>query len=63
VKGEGRVTLTDEDGGTRVTIRGEAQVGGVVAAVGQRLLGAVARMLMEQFFSAFEAELAKKTSQ
>jgi uncharacterized protein len=59
VKGEGRLTLTDEDGGTRVTIRGEAQVGGVIAAVGQRLLGAASRMLMEQFFSALETEIAK----
>jgi carbon monoxide dehydrogenase subunit G len=59
VKGEGRLTLADEDGGTRATIRGEAQVGGVIAAVGQRLLGAASRMLMEQFFSALEAEIAK----
>lgn len=63
VKGEGRLMLTDEDGGTRATIRGEAQVGGVIAAVGQRLLGAAARMLMEQFFSALDAEIAKKASE
>jgi uncharacterized protein len=59
VKGDGRLTLTDEDGGTRVTIKGEAQVGGLIAAVGQRLIGAASRMLMEQFFSALEAEIAK----
>jgi carbon monoxide dehydrogenase subunit G len=63
VKGEGRLTLTEEDGGTRVTIRGEAQVGGVIAAVGQRLLGAASRMLMEQFFSALETEIGKTPSQ
>ncbi len=62
VKGEGRLTLTEEDGGTRVTIRGEAQVGGVIAAVGQRLLGAASRMLMEQFFSALETEIGKTSS-
>ncbi|MGH7268154.1 MAG: SRPBCC family protein [Candidatus Rokuibacteriota bacterium] len=61
VKGEGRLTLTEQDGGTLATIRAEAQVGGVIAAVGQRLLGAAARMLMEQFFSAIETELAKST--
>jgi uncharacterized protein len=59
VKGEGRLTLAEENGGTRVTIKGEAQVGGVIAAVGQRLLGAASRMLMEQFFSALEAEIGK----
>jgi uncharacterized protein len=62
VKGEGRLTLTEEDGGTRVTIRGEAQVGGVIAAVGQRLIGAASRMLMEQFFSALETEIGKTPS-
>lgn len=63
VKGEGRLALTEENGGTRATIKGEAQVGGVIAAVGQRLLGAAARMLMEQFFSALEAEVGKPASQ
>ncbi len=63
VKGEGRLTLTDLDGGTLASIRAEAQVGGVVAAVGQRLLGAAARMLMDQFFSALEAEIAKPAAQ
>lgn len=59
VKGVGRLTLVEEQGGTRVSIQAEAQVGGVIAAVGQRLLGAASRMLMEQFFSALEAEIAK----
>src|SRR5262245_44430968 len=63
VKGEGRLALTDEDGGTRATIKGEAQVGGVIAAVGQRLIGAASRMLMEQFFSSLEAEVAKTARQ
>lgn len=59
IKGEGRLTLTEADGGTLVSIQGEAQVGGVIAAVGQRLLGAAAHMLLEQFFSALEAEIEK----
>jgi hypothetical protein len=62
VKGEGRLTLTEQDGGTLVSLRAEAQVGGVIAAVGQRLLGAAARMLMEQFFSALEVEVAKSAA-
>jgi carbon monoxide dehydrogenase subunit G len=57
VKGEGRLSFVDEGGGTRVAIDAQAQVGGVIAAVGQRLLGAASRMLMDQFFSALEAEL------
>jgi len=57
VKGEGRLTLTEEEGGTLVSIKAEAQVGGLIAAVGQRLVGAAGRMLMSQFFSALEAEV------
>ncbi|MGH7319014.1 MAG: SRPBCC family protein [Candidatus Rokuibacteriota bacterium] len=63
VKGEGRLTLQEENGGTRVNIRAEAQVGGLIAAVGQRLLGAASRMLMEQFFSALESEISRTTAQ
>lgn len=59
VKGEGRLTLTEQDGGTLVTIKAEAQVGGLIAAVGQRLIGMAGRMLIAQFFSALEAELNK----
>ena len=36
--GSGRVTLAPEEGGTRVSYRYEAAVGGKVAAVGDRLL-------------------------
>jgi carbon monoxide dehydrogenase subunit G len=62
VKGEGRLILEEQDGGTLATIKAEAQVGGLIAAVGQRLVGAAGRMLMSQFFSALEAELDKSAT-
>ena len=62
VRGEGRLTLEEQDGNTLVTIKGEAQVGGLIAAVGQRLLGSASRMLLEQFFSAMEQEISQSTS-
>jgi uncharacterized protein len=62
VKGEGRLTLEERDSGTLATIKAEAQVGGLIAAVGQRLVGAAGRMLMSQFFSALEAELDKSAT-
>ncbi len=62
MKGEGRLTLSEQDGGTLATIKAEAQVGGLIAAVGQRLVGAAGRMLMSQFFSALEAELDKSAT-
>lgn len=47
------------DAGVRtvVTYRGDAQVGGTIAAVGQRLLAGAARMLIGQFFRCMEQRL------
>lgn len=50
VKGTARVSLVAEGDGTRVDVSADGQVGGTVAAVGQRMLSGVARALMTQFF-------------
>ncbi len=59
VKGSGHIVLTESDGGTTATILGDAQVGGLIAAVGQRLIESAARMMMAQFFAAMDAEVAR----
>jgi hypothetical protein len=59
VRGNGHVVLTESDGTTTATIQGDAQVGGLIASVGQRLLESAGRMMMGQFFSAMEAEVAR----
>lgn len=46
------------DGGTEVRYQWDVQVGGMVAGVGQRVLGGVARMLIGQFMSGMQRELA-----
>jgi hypothetical protein len=51
VRADTLITFTDAEGGTRVTYSAEVQVGGLIAGVGQRLLGGVSRMLADQFFS------------
>ncbi len=54
VKGEAVVGLgTDAaaPGQTIVTVRGDGQVGGLMARVGQRLLGSVSQMMMDRFFA------------
>ena len=56
--GEGIVTLAPADGGTRLTYTYRAEVGGKVAAVGQRLLGTVTRVLIAEFFGALERRIA-----
>ncbi|MBI2756711.1 MAG: carbon monoxide dehydrogenase subunit G [Chloroflexi bacterium] len=58
VKGTARITLEpDGDSATRVSVDGDGQVGGTVAGVGQRMLGGVAKMLMNQFFECLKGKL------
>jgi uncharacterized protein len=58
VKGEGRIELAPTVGGTELTYSGDAQVGGVIASVGQRMLDAAARKIVQQFFDSAKSELA-----
>jgi hypothetical protein len=57
VKGTAQIRLVAADGGTRVDVRADGQVGGTVAAVGQRMLSGVAKMLMGQFFDCLRSAL------
>lgn len=58
VNGEGTLELQDtEDGGTLLQYAGEAQVGGRIASVGQRLLDSTARSLVRQGLQALEEQL------
>jgi carbon monoxide dehydrogenase subunit G len=50
VRGEAAIQLAEVEGGTRVACSGDVQVGGLIASVGQRLLGGVSRMMLDQFF-------------
>lgn len=63
VKGEGRIGLAAKGGGdTELTYTGEAQVGGLIASVGQRMLDTAARKIVQQFFESAKAELASAKS-
>jgi carbon monoxide dehydrogenase subunit G len=57
VKGSARVTLEAEGEGTKVSVNGDGQVGGMLAGVGQRMLPGVAKMLMNQFFECLISKL------
>jgi uncharacterized protein len=56
MKGEGTLTLIKGESDTLVGYSGEAQVGGVIACVGQRLVQAAARQIVQQFFQAFSKQ-------
>lgn len=51
IRGETRIALSDHDGGTRVSYTADVQVGGLIAGVGQRMLGGVSKMMADQFFN------------
>ena len=57
LKGEGTLTLTGNGSETLISYTGEAQVGGLFASVGQRMILSAARQVVEQFFQAFAKQV------
>jgi carbon monoxide dehydrogenase subunit G len=57
VKGTTRIALEEHEGGTRVTVEADVQIGGAVARVGQRLLEGVGRTMMNRFFDCLGSRL------
>lgn len=57
VKGEGTIELREEGQTTIVMVKGQGQVGGLMARVGQRLLGAVSKMMMDRFFACLQQKV------
>ncbi len=56
--GESAITLRPVDGGVAVEVAASVKVGGLIAQVGQRLLGATAQLLMDRFFKCLQSKLA-----
>jgi carbon monoxide dehydrogenase subunit G len=52
VRGNTLITLIDIEGGTRVSYSADVQIGGLIAGVGQRMLGGVSKMMADKFFTA-----------
>lgn len=50
MKGEGLLKFVPNGEGTDVNYEGDVQVGGTIAAVGQRLIDATAKMMIKKFF-------------
>ncbi|MGH9688102.1 MAG: SRPBCC family protein [Candidatus Acidiferrales bacterium] len=56
IKGDGLLKFTPAaSGGTEVSYAGDVQVGGTIAAVGQRLLDGTAKLLIKKFFEKLSA--------
>ena len=57
-KGGATVALAEKDGGTLLTYNVEAQIGGKLAQLGQRLVNGAAKKVADDFFQKFAAEFA-----
>jgi len=57
VKGEAIIELSQQDQDTIVSYQGEMEVGGLIAGIGQRMIGGIAKMMVGQFFKKMEKEL------
>ena len=58
VKGDGLLTLAPSAEGTEVAYEGDAQIGGTMAAVGQRLIDGTSKMMIRKFFEKLATEAA-----
>jgi carbon monoxide dehydrogenase subunit G len=57
-KGGATVTLAEKDGGTLLSYNVEAQIGGKLAQLGQRLVNGAAKKIADDFFKNFAAMVA-----
>ncbi len=57
IRATGELHLEEQDGRTAIRYVGDAQVTGVVASVGHRLMSGVARQMAGEFFKGLEREL------
>ena len=60
-KGGAKVSLADKDGGTLLSYNVEAQVGGKLAQLGQRLINGAAKKVADDFFKNFAAAVSPKS--
>ena len=60
-KGGAAVSLTEVPEGTKLSYQAEANVGGKIAQLGQRLLSGTAKKIADKFFSNFTAALTEQS--
>jgi uncharacterized protein len=57
LKGSSVITLREQGPGTAVDVTASVTTGGPIARVGQRLIGSVARMMLDRFFGCLKTKL------
>ena len=60
VSADGRFVLSELEGArTRIDVEGDAEIGGVLARVGQRMFGSAAKSLMNKFFDGLKKQASR----
>ena len=59
-RGSAAVTLAEDGAGTAMQYQADLQIGGKIAAVGQRLLDTVSRMMLRQGLEAMTKDLERR---
>ena len=59
IRGSGSMALADDGDTTELSFEGDVQVTGVLARVGQRLMGSVAKSQIDRFFDCLRAKAAE----
>ena len=62
VRGEASINLEEDGVGTKVVVDADGNVGDTRRRVGQRMLGGVAKMLMDQFFNCLKSQVSTGVS-
>lgn len=65
-KGDAKIKLTPQEGGTLLEYAVEAKIGGKIAQLGSRIIDGVARKLADEFFAKFQSVVegpAEETSE
>ena len=57
VKGTAKIQISPKDEGSEVQCESEGQVGGLIAAVGSRLVEAAAKKMLDEFFRKLDQQL------
>ena len=57
VKGTAQIQLAEKGGQTELSCHADAQVGGMIAAIGSRLIEATAKRMMDEFFKKFAQQV------
>lgn len=61
-KGSAQVSLATEGDGTKLSYKVKANVGGKLAQIGSRLVDAAAKKIADEFFRAFNAKVASRST-